>query len=58
MPRPKKPADERRTETPPLRIRATVAERAAWAAAAGDQPEAAWAREILNRAAKRKAKDA
>jgi len=52
MPKTKKPADERRTDTPPLRIRATAREREAWAKAAGALPEATWARELLNCAAK------
>jgi uncharacterized protein (DUF1778 family) len=53
---PKKPPEERKGD--PVQIRLTSAERAACeaAAAASEQKLAAWARETLVRAAKRKAK--
>jgi hypothetical protein len=53
MARPKKPDDERRTTALPFQIRATEAERSAWDAAAAPEPTSKWAREVLNRAAKR-----
>jgi len=40
----------------PVTIRATDAERAAWSSAAGERPLSDWARDVLNRAAKRAAR--
>lgn len=37
----------------PFTIKVTDAERATWAAVAGDRPLSDWAREVLTRAAKR-----
>jgi hypothetical protein len=42
----------------PFTIKVTDTERAAWAAAAGDRPLSAWARAVLNRAARRPAAEA
>jgi hypothetical protein len=45
---PKKlPPDERRTDTPPLRIRVNAAERAELDRAAAPEPTSTWARDVL-----------
>jgi hypothetical protein len=51
MGRPKKPVDQLQAES--IYVRVTVAEKRAVEAAAGDRGLAAWAREVLLRAAKR-----